>query len=181
MTGLCGQRKRIQNTHTLTSFSFLRQVNDLQTELSEHVDDSKTRIDSLDRDVQIFRSNYVTEMGQCRLATDGLDRRLAVLEGSCVHLDSFSDGLEKIEEGFNRHVTVLWNDVHGLNATVTSQGDLINRIQNVQLENVNNKIQRLNSSVVDLTREFHSFVQQDFMGKLRFLKIWVAYQWQRVK
>lgn len=137
----------------------------MQKELTEHVDDSKIRFGSLGKEIQIIRSNYVTEVGECRRSSDGLERRLSKLEGVCGRLDSFSDSLERIKEGLNRHVSGLWSCVNGLNVTVTSQGDLIDNIQNVQLENVHSNIHRLNSSVVDLVKEFHSFVEQDFMGE----------------
>lgn len=137
----------------------------MQKELTEHIDDSKILFGTLGKEIQIIRSNYVTEVGECRRASDGLDRRLAKLEGVCGRFDSFSDSLEKIKEGLNRHVSGLWSCINGLNVTVTSQGDLISNIQDVQLENVHTKIHRLNSSVVDLAKEFHSFIEQDFMGK----------------
>ncbi|XP_023286034.1 EMILIN-1-like [Seriola lalandi dorsalis] len=140
------------------------EVNNLQKDLTEHAEDSRSRFDSLGREIQIIRSNYVTEVGECRRASDGLDRRLSKLEGVCGRFDSFSDSLERIKEGLNRHVSGLWSCVNGLNVTVTSQGDLIDNIQNVQLENVHTKIRRLNSSVLDLAREFHSFLEKDFMG-----------------
>ncbi len=137
----------------------------MQKELTEHVDDSKIRFGSLGKEIQIIRSNYVTEVGECRRSSDGLDRRLSKLEGVCGRFDSFSDSLERIKEGLNRHVSGLWSCVNGLNVTVTSQGDLIDNIQNVQLENVHSDIHRLNSSVVDLVKEFHSFIEQDFKGE----------------
>ncbi|XP_026174099.1 EMILIN-1-A [Mastacembelus armatus] len=140
------------------------EVNNLQRELTEHVDESNVRFGSLGKEIQIIRSNYLTEVGECRRASDGLDRRLSKLEGVCGRLDSFSDSLQRIKEGLNQHVSGLWSCVNGLNLTVTSQGDLINNIQNVQLENIHGRIHRLNSSVVDLTSDFHSFIEQDFKG-----------------
>lgn len=137
----------------------------LHKELTEHIDDSEIRFSSLGKEITEIRSNHVTEVGECRRSSDGLERRLFKLEGVCRRLDSFSDSLERIKEGLNRHVTGLWSCVNGLNVTVTSQGDLIDNIQNVQLENVHFKINRLNSSVVDLVKEFHSFIEQDFMGE----------------
>ncbi|XP_070844098.1 EMILIN-1-A [Chaetodon trifascialis] len=149
---------------TNTKDNILSEVDNLQKELTEQVDDSKIRFGSLGKEIQIIRSNYVTEIGECRRSSDGLDRRLSKLEGVCGRLDSFSDSLERIKEGLNRHVSGLWSCVNGLNVTVLSQGDLIDNIQNVQLENVHSDIHRLNSSVVDLVKEFHTFIEQDFTG-----------------
>ncbi|XP_019947506.1 EMILIN-1-A isoform X2 [Paralichthys olivaceus] len=142
----------------------ISKVNNLQKELTDHVDDSEIRFGNLGKEIQIIRSNYVTEVGECRRASDGLDQRLSKLEGVCTRFDTFSDSLERIKEGLNRHVSGLWSCVNGLNVTVTSHGDLIDDIQNVQLENVHTKIHRLNSSVLELSKEFHSFIEQDFMG-----------------
>lgn len=137
----------------------------MEKDLTEHVDDSEIRFVSLGKEIQTIRSNYLTEVGECRRSSNGLDQRLSKLEGVCGRFDSFSDSLEKIKEGLNRHVSGLWSCVNGLNVTVTSQGDLIDNIKNVQLENVHSKIYRLNSSVVDLVKEFHDFIEQDFMGE----------------
>ncbi|XP_038582579.1 EMILIN-1a [Micropterus salmoides] len=149
---------------TNTKDNIISEMDNLQKELTDHVDDSKIRFGSLGKEIQIIRSNYVTEVGECRRSSDGLDRRLSKLEGVCGRFDSFSESLERIKEGLNRHVSGLWSCVNGLNVTLTSQGDLIDTIQNVHLENVHSNIHRLNSSVVKLVKEFHSFVEQDFTG-----------------
>ncbi|XP_031151326.1 EMILIN-1a isoform X2 [Sander lucioperca] len=149
---------------TNTKDDLISEVDNLQKELTEHVDDSTIRFGGLEKEIQIIRSNYVTEVGECRRSSDGLERRLSKLEGVCGHLDSFSDSLERIREGLNRHVSGLWSCVNGLNVTVTSHRDLIHNIQTVELENVHSDIHRLNSSVLDLVKEFHSFIEQDFMG-----------------
>lgn len=137
----------------------------VQRELTDHIDDSKLKFGSLGNEIEIITRNYVTEVGECRRSSDGLERRLSKMEEVCGRMDSFSDSLQRIKEGLNRHVSGLWNCVNGLNVTVASQGDVIDNIQNVQLENVHSKIHRLNSSVLDLVKEFHSFTEQDFMGE----------------
>ncbi|XP_051792522.1 EMILIN-1a [Acanthochromis polyacanthus] len=149
---------------TNTKDDIISEVNDLQKKLTDHVDDSKLRFGGLGNEIQIIRSNFMTEVGECRRSSDGLDRRLSKLEGVCDRFDSLSDSLERIKDGLNRHVSGLWTCVNGLNVTVTSQGDAIENIQNVQLENVHSRIHRLNSSVVDLVKEFHYFTEQDFTG-----------------
>lgn len=149
---------------TDTNENTISVVKDLQNELTEHVDDSKTRLGNLGREIQIIRNNYVTEVGECRRSSDGLDRRLSKLEGVCGRLDSFTNSLEKIKEGLNRHVSGLWGCVNGLNVTVTSQGELIDNIQNIQLDRVHSRIHKLNSSVMDLGRQFTIFRDQDFRG-----------------
>ncbi|XP_044185525.1 EMILIN-1a isoform X1 [Thunnus albacares] len=149
---------------TNTKDNIVSEVDKLDKKLTDHIDDSKIQFGSLGKEIQIIKSNYVTEVGECRRSSDGLDQRLSKLEGVCGRLDSFSDSLERIKEGLSRHVSGLWSCVNGLNVTVTSQGDLIDNIQNVQLEKVHSNIHRLNSSVVDLVKEFHDFIEQDFRG-----------------
>ncbi|CAK6963153.1 EMILIN-1a [Scomber scombrus] len=149
---------------TNTKDNIISEVDKLDKELTDHLDDSKIRFGSLGKEIQIIRSNYVTEVGECRRSSDGLDRRLSKLEGVCGRFDSVSESLERIKEGLNRHVSGLWSCVNGLNITVMSHGDLIDNIQHVQLETVHSNIHSLNSSVVDLVKEFHDFFEQDFMG-----------------
>lgn len=154
--------------HTLTSIYILHKVNNLQKELT----DSKIQFGSFGKEIKIIKSNHMTEVGECRRARDGLDQRLSKLEGVCSHLDSFSDSIERITEGLNRHVSGLWSSVNGLNDTVAFQGNIIDNIQDVQLENVHSNMSRLNSSLIDLVKEFHSFMEQDFKGESRARGAW---------
>lgn len=138
----------------------------MHKELTEHTDDSKIQFRNIGQEIQIIRSNYITEVRECRRSSDGLNQRLSKLEGVCGRFDSFSDSLERIMEGLNRHVSGLWTCVNGLNVTLRTQGDQIDTIQNVHLESVHSSMQRLNSSLINLAKDFHSFIELDFMGKL---------------
>uniref|UniRef100_A0A3B5LP09 Elastin microfibril interfacer 1a n=1 Tax=Xiphophorus couchianus TaxID=32473 RepID=A0A3B5LP09_9TELE len=164
---------RTVKTHstTLTDLSSTNSntisVEDLKNELTEHVEDANVRFGNLGREIQIIRNNYAMEVGECRRSGDGLDRRLSKLEGLCGRLDSFTDNLEKIKQGLNKHVSGLWGCVNGLNVTVTSQGELIDNIQTVQLDRVHSRIHTLNSSVLDLGRQF-TFVCGISVSKLSF-------------
>ncbi|XP_024146883.1 EMILIN-1a isoform X1 [Oryzias melastigma] len=162
---------RTVKTHgkTLTDLSnskdhITSEVTNLREMLTEHIDESKIQFFGLGKEIQLIRSNYITEVEGCRRSSEGLDRRLSKLEGVCGRLDSFSDILEGIKEGLNRHVTGLWSCVDGLNVTVTSHGVMIDNIKNVQLENIHSKIHNLNSSVLDLGSQFNVFSAQDFTG-----------------
>nr|XP_061843392.1 EMILIN-1-A-like isoform X2 [Nerophis lumbriciformis] len=152
------------NDLTHTKDRIHSQVDILKKDLWDHIDDSSVRLDSLGKDIEVIRSNFVTEVGECRRASDGLEGRFTKLEGVCRRFDSFSDSLQTIKEGLNQHVSALWNCVNRLNVTVTSQGGLIDNIQNVQLEKVYGNIHRLNSSLLDLKKEFYEFTEQDFTG-----------------
>nr|XP_057942050.1 EMILIN-1-A [Doryrhamphus excisus] len=140
------------------------QLDILKKDLNEHTDDSSDRFGGLSKDIEVIRSNYFTEVGECRRTSDGLNGRLSKLEGVCKRFDSFSDSLLRIKEGLNQHVSGLWNCVNGLNVTVTSHGRLIDNIRNIQLENIHSKIHGMNSSLLDLAKEFHDFIEQDFTG-----------------
>lgn len=156
--------RNYQNTHSNLS-TFFHKVENLHKELTDHLDDSKNQFGNIANEIQIIRSNYVTDVGECRRSSSGLDQRLSKLEGVCGRFDSFSDSLERITEGLNHHVSGLWSCVNGLNITVKTHGDQIDTIQNFHLENVHSGMQRLNYSLMELAEDFHSFIQQDFMGK----------------
>lgn len=141
---------------------FLYKVNGLQKDLT----DTKTQFDGLGKEIQIIKSNYVTEIGTCRRTSDSLDKRLTKVEGMCGRLDSFSNSLEKITGGLNHDVSELWSYVNGLNVTVSSQGSAIGNIQNVHLARIYFNMDKLNSSLFYLGKEFHDFKELDFKGKL---------------
>ncbi|KAJ0060764.1 hypothetical protein NL108_000037, partial [Boleophthalmus pectinirostris] len=149
---------------TSSNRNILTEVDQLEKDLTLHTEDSKIRFGTLGKEIEILKRNYLTEVGECRRSSDGLDRRLSKLEGVCGRFDSFSDTLERIKEGLNRHVTGLWSCVNGLNATVIGQGEVIHDIRDIQLEKVRSNINKLNTSLLDLATEFHDFVKQDFTG-----------------
>ncbi|XP_030630719.1 EMILIN-1b [Chanos chanos] len=147
-----------------TKDKIISEIDKIQQEVTEHIEDSKMRFDSVDRDIRRFGSNVVVEMGDCKRSGDGLEKRLSKLEGVCSRLDSVSDSLRRIKEGLNKHVSGLWNCVNGLNSTVTSHSGFINEFQNTHLDGIHGQIKRLNSSVVHVLKEFQNFIQQDFKG-----------------
>lgn len=160
----CISNRKVQKCtkiHTLRGVCFLYKVDGLEKDLT----DTRTQIGGLGKEIQIIKSNYVTEIGECRRTADGLDQRLTKVEGVCGRLDSFSDSLERIKGGLNRHVSELWSYVNGLNVTVSSQGNAIGRIENVHLVKVQSNVNQLNSSLVSLAKEFHDFRELDFQGE----------------
>ncbi|KAM6964989.1 EMILIN-1-A [Aplochiton taeniatus] len=149
---------------TNTKDSMVSEVDTVKRRLTGHVEDTRRRLGDLGKEIQLISSNYVTEVGECRRANGGLDERLSKMEGVCGRLDSVSESLRTIREGLNRHVTTLWRCVNELNATATAHGGALDDIRHVQLENVHSRIHRLNSSVLELVRKFHSFTEQNFVG-----------------
>lgn len=133
-----------------TKDKIISEIDKIQQELTEHIEHSKMRFDSVDRD--------------CKRTGDSLDKRLSKLEGICGRLDSLSDNLQKIKEGLNKHVSSLWSCVNGLNATVTSHSSVLNTMQDTYLDGIHSKIKQLNSSLVLVLKQFQSMTEQDLTG-----------------
>ncbi|XP_007245414.3 EMILIN-1a [Astyanax mexicanus] len=144
--------------------SIFSEIDKIQEALNEHIKDSRGRFSSVGREIQNFNSNMLVEMGECRRTGEGLEARLRKMEDVCGRLDSLSESLQHIKDGLSRHVSGLWTCVNGLNTTVISQGEAIDKIQNVHLEIVHDKMDNLNSSLLNIFQEFQSFFEQDFTG-----------------
>ncbi|KAJ8393043.1 hypothetical protein AAFF_G00069470 [Aldrovandia affinis] len=144
------------------------EIDKIQQEATRHVEDSRSRLDHTDREIRRIANSLVVEIGDCRRSGDGLEKRIAKMEGVCGRLDSVSDSLQRIKEGLNKHVSRLWGCVDDLNATVTIHGGLINDIQGTQLDGVHGKIKTLNSSMLRIRNEFEIFSSQDFVGPRGF-------------
>uniref|UniRef100_A0A8C1EUJ1 Elastin microfibril interfacer 2 n=1 Tax=Cyprinus carpio carpio TaxID=630221 RepID=A0A8C1EUJ1_CYPCA len=57
---------------------------------------------------------------------DGLDGRVASIEGVCGRFDPMSESLKRIKDGLNKHVNGLWTCVRQLNSTVLAHTRDIN-------------------------------------------------------
>ncbi|KAM6980479.1 EMILIN-1b [Aplochiton taeniatus] len=147
-----------------TKDKIISELDKIQQEVSEHIEESRDRLDGMDRDVRRFESTLVVETGDCKRSGDGLEKRLSKMEGVCGKLDGVSESLRGIKDGLNKHVSGLWSCVNGLNATVTSHGGVIESIQTTQLDGIHGKIKSLNSSVNYILKEFHSLSEQDLAG-----------------
>ncbi|XP_066532076.1 EMILIN-1b isoform X2 [Hoplias malabaricus] len=147
-----------------TKDKIISEIDKIQQEMTEHIEDSKIRFENVDRDVRRFGNSLVVEMGDCKRTNDGLDKRLSKLEAICGRLDAVSENVHKIKEGLNKHVSGLWYCVNGLNATVTSHSSFIDTIQDTHLDGIHGKIKQLNSSLLNILKEFHSIIEQDLTG-----------------
>ncbi|XP_016351882.1 EMILIN-1-like [Sinocyclocheilus anshuiensis] len=136
------------------------ELDQIQDDLKKHKEDSKVRFDGISR----FNSNLMTEMGECKLSREGLDKRLSKMEDVCGRLDSLSVNLQIIKDGLSKHVSGLWTCVNDLNSTVISHSEAIDSIQNFHLENIQGKMNNLSSSILHVLKEFQSFTEQDFTG-----------------
>ncbi|KAJ7991012.1 hypothetical protein DPEC_G00292810 [Dallia pectoralis] len=147
-----------------TKDKIITELDKIQQEVSEHIEESRDRLDAVDRDVRRFESTLVVEVGDCKRSGDGLEKRLSKMEGVCGRLDGVSDSLTKIKEGLNKHVTGLWTCVNSLNATVISHTGAIENIRTTQLDGIHGKIKNLNSSVIHILNEFQNLSEQDLTG-----------------
>ncbi|XP_030628661.1 EMILIN-1-A [Chanos chanos] len=147
-----------------TKDRFFTELDKLQRELDEHVEDSRGTFDRVSEEFHHFNSSVMVEISECKHSGDGLQKRLSKMEGICGRLDSMSESLERIKDALGRHVSGLWNCVNGLNATVISQGEAIESIQSTHLENIHGKMNSLNSSIIEVLKEFQTFTEQDFVG-----------------
>ncbi|KAM4593632.1 EMILIN-1-A-like isoform 2-T2 [Odontesthes bonariensis] len=135
-----------------TKDKIISELDKIQEEVTEHIEESRDRLDKMDRDVRQFESMLLVEMGDCKRSGDGLEKRLSKLEGVCGKLDGVSDSIHKIKEGLNQHVTSLWSCVSVVNESVIHQQDMLGFIQKDQ-ENIHSRMKSLNSSLNQVLRD----------------------------
>uniref|UniRef100_A0A671VPC4 Elastin microfibril interfacer 1b n=1 Tax=Sparus aurata TaxID=8175 RepID=A0A671VPC4_SPAAU len=146
-----------------TKDKIISELDKIQQEVTEHIEDSRDRLDGMDRDVRRFESTLLVEVGDCKRSGDGLEKRLSKLEGVCGRLDGVSDSILKIKEGLNRHVSSLWTCVSGLNDSVVHHGGIMDFIQKNQ-EDVYSRMKNLNSSLHQVLKDFQSLSHHDLTG-----------------
>ncbi|XP_050925374.1 EMILIN-1 isoform X2 [Lates calcarifer] len=146
-----------------TKDKIISELDKIQQEVTEHVEESRDRLDGMDRDARRFESTLLVEMGDCKRSGDGLEKRLSKLEGVCGRLDGVSDSIHKIKEGLSRHVSSLWTCVSGLNDSVVQHGGILDFIQKNQ-DDVHSRMKNLNSSVNQVLKELQSISEHDLTG-----------------
>ncbi|XP_041672564.1 EMILIN-1-like [Cheilinus undulatus] len=146
-----------------TKDKIISELDKIQEEVTDHVEDSRERLEGMDRDIRRFENTLLVEMGDCRRSGDGLEKRLSKLEGVCGRLDSVSDSILKIKEGLNRHVSSLWTCVSGLNDTVIHHGGIMDIIQKNQ-DDVYTRMKTMNSSLNQVLKDLQGFSEHDLTG-----------------
>ncbi len=73
---------------------------------------------------------------------DGLDGRVASIEGVCGRFEPMSDSLKRIKDGLNKHVNGLWTCVRQLNSTVLAHTRDINILKQ---SHTSQKMERMGS------------------------------------
>lgn len=140
------------------------QIDKIQDWLDEHVEDSQEQFKNITHNIQKFSSNLLLEIAECKHADEGLEKRLLKMENVCGRLDSLSENLQQIKNIISGHVSGLWTCVNGLNATIITQGEAIHNIESFHLKTIRGKMNNLNSTLLDLLKEFQTFTKQDFIG-----------------
>lgn len=90
-----------------TKDKIISELDKIQQEVTEHIEDSRERLDGMDQNVRRFESTLLVEMGDCKRSGDGLEKRLSKLEGVCRRLDDVSDSVHKIKEGVAAFLTLF--------------------------------------------------------------------------
>ncbi|TSN30235.1 EMILIN-1 [Bagarius yarrelli] len=140
------------------------QIDRLHDKIDKHFEDNQDQFKNVSNDIQMLNRNLLEQMGECKHVGEGLQKRLLKLETVCGKLESLSENLQQIKTIINGQVSGLWTCVNELNASVISQGEAIYNIENVHLENIHGKMNDLNSTILDILREFQTFSGQDFIG-----------------
>ncbi|TKS65050.1 EMILIN-1 Elastin microfibril interface-located protein 1 [Collichthys lucidus] len=146
-----------------TKDKIISELDKIQQEVTEHVEDSRDRLDGMDRDVRRFENTLLVEMGDCKRSGDGLEKRLSKLEGVCGRLDGVSDSILKIKDGLNQHVSSLWTCVSGLNDSVIHHGGIMDFIQKNQ-DDVYSRMKNLNTSLNQVLKDIQSFSEHNLTG-----------------
>ncbi|XP_071346082.1 EMILIN-1-A-like [Trachinotus anak] len=146
-----------------TKDKIISELDKIQQEVTEHIEESRDRLDGMGHDIRRFESTLLVEMGDCKRSGDGLEKRLSKLEGVCGKLDGVSDSIHKIKEGLNRHVSSLWTCVSGLNDSIVHHGGILEFIQKNQ-DDVHSRMKNLNSSVNQVLKDLQSFSDNNLTG-----------------
>uniref|UniRef100_A0A3Q4B5A6 Uncharacterized protein n=1 Tax=Mola mola TaxID=94237 RepID=A0A3Q4B5A6_MOLML len=110
--------------------SFITVPNNQADDTRRQVEDLKSRLDALSKQVS-------SELSPCKQNTEGVsegisatDRRVSRLETVCERLDAVSVNIDELKDGLQKHVSGLQDRVHRMNTTCGHHGADINALQN---------------------------------------------------
>ncbi|KAG8545401.1 hypothetical protein GDO81_020946 [Engystomops pustulosus] len=149
-----------------TKHKLISEINKLQEEVTDHIKDNTEKFHLFQKEINSFGSMVMEESRECRRSSGGLEDRVSKLENICLKLDTVSGSLHKIKENLNKHVSGLWNCVQEVNSTLRTHTAWFDKLHNNQLNNINGRLNTLNSSMLVLSTEFRNFTLQDFMGPI---------------
>lgn len=82
-----------------TKDKIISELDKIQEDVTEHIEDSRNRMDRIYQDVRRFDSTLMVEMGDCKRSGEGLEKRLSKMEGVCGRLEGVSTSIQNIKEG----------------------------------------------------------------------------------
>ncbi|KAM7424815.1 hypothetical protein PAMA_000938 [Pampus argenteus] len=146
-----------------TKDKIISELDKIQQEVTEHVEESRDRLDGMYHDVRRFESTLLLETADCKRSADGLEKRLSKMEDVCGRLDGVSESIHKIRDGLNRHVSSLWTCVSGLNDSVIRHGGVLDMIQRNH-DDVQSHMKNLNSSLNQAVTKLQNFSEHAPIG-----------------
>ncbi|XP_068189604.1 EMILIN-1-A-like [Antennarius striatus] len=139
-----------------TKDKIISELDKIQQDVREHVEDSRDRLDGMDRDVRHFKNTLLVEVADCKRSGEGLEKRLSKLEG-------VSDSVLKTKEGLNQRMSGLWTHVSGLNDSVVQHGYIMDFIHKNQ-EDIYTRMKNLNSSLNQVLKDHQHLYEQEGNG-----------------
>ncbi|XP_077569289.1 EMILIN-1-A-like [Stigmatopora nigra] len=146
-----------------TKDKIFSELDKIQQDLTEHIEESRDRLDGMDQDVRRFESMMLLEIGDCKRSGDGLEKRLSKLDGVCGRLDGVYDSIHKIKEGLNQHVSRLWTCFLGVNNTIIHHGATLDFVQDNQ-DDIQSWLKNLNASLNHILNDKQSFSDHRLPG-----------------
>ncbi|XP_068616367.1 EMILIN-1b [Brachionichthys hirsutus] len=146
-----------------TKDKIISELDKIQQDVREHVEDSRDRLDGMDRDVRRFKDTLLMEVADCKRSGDGVDKRLSTLEGVFGKLDSVSDSVGKIKEGLDQRMSGLGTHVSGLNDSVVQHGHIMDLIHENQ-EDIYSRVKNLNSSLNQVLKDQQHLYEHEGNG-----------------
>lgn len=127
--------------------SFITVPNNQADDTRRQVEDLKSRLDALSKQVS-------SELSPCKQNTEGVsegisatDRRVSRLETVCERLDAVSVNINELKDGLQKHVSGLQDRVHRMNTTCGHHGADINALQN-SLQNLQGQVSAMAKHVL---------------------------------
>lgn len=90
-----------------TKDKIISELDKIQQDVREHIEDSRSNLDGMDKDIRRFENMLLVEIGDCKRSGDGLEKRLSKMEGVCGRMDGVSDSIINIKEGIFHIVCLL--------------------------------------------------------------------------
>ncbi|XP_069786701.1 EMILIN-1b [Narcine bancroftii] len=151
---------QLNTTLSRTTNELNADLSRVQEEVTDHVEDTYNKFVIFQNELGKVKGHMVVEYQECKNSGTELEQRVSKLEEVCIKLDSVSQNLAKIKEGLNRHVSSLWNCQKELNTTLQRQSGVLENIKDTHLTNLNQKISKLNHSLIEMYTDIHNIATE---------------------